>query len=502
MSGDITQPIVSRPLPASSPESNGHPAAEAAAPRGGGRSRVLTEGPIFRTLFFFSLPMLAGNVLQSANGSINAIWVGRLLGEQALAATSNANLILFLLLGLVFGVGMASTILIGQAMGAGDLDRAKRAVGAGIGFFLCASLVVALAGFLLTPTMLEWLGTPAAARPLAEAYLRVIFLAMPFLFLSTFLSMALRGAGDARTSFLFMALAAALDVGLNPLLIAGLGPFPRLGIAGAAAATLLAQILSIAALLAYVYARKLDLRLTGEELRYLRPDFALVRTMVAKGLPMGLQMLVISSSALIMIAMVNAYGAETVAAYGVAAQIWTYVQMPAMAVGAAVSAMAAQNIGAGRWDRVERTTLAGVGINVVLTSAIVVVVYLVDPLLLGVFLPGAPSTVAIAERINAAIVWSFVPFGVMFVLFGVIRATGAVTAPLVILAISLFGVRTSAAIAFEPRFGEAALWWSFPASMIVACVLAALYYRYGKWREARMGPAGAHAHAPAALSPP
>ena len=447
----------------------------------------LTEGPIGRTLLMFSLPILAGNVLQSLNGSINAIWVGRLLGETALAATSNANLVMFLLLGLVFGVGMAGTIMVGQAVGAGDLDRAKRTVGAGIGFFIVASAIIAIAGTLFTPTLLGWLGTPAAVQPLAEAYLRVVFITMPFMYLTTFLGMAQRGAGDARTPFLFMVVAAVLDVALNPLFIAGIGPFPKLGIAGAATATLIAQVISLAAMITYIYGRKLELRLIGPELSYLRPDWALLRTMIAKGLPMGLQMLVVSSSALVMIGMINAHGAATVAAYGVAMQIMTYVQMPAMAIGAAASSMAAQNVGAGRWDRVERAAIAGVIINIALTGALVIGVYLIDHALLGVFLPGAPATVAIAERINDAIVWSFIPFGVMFVLFGVVRATGAVTPPVVILAISLFGVRIGAAMLLQPRFGEAALWASFPASMIVACALAILYYRYGGWRRARMG---------------
>src|SRR4029450_2940324 len=95
----------------------------------------LTQGPISRTLLLFSLPVLGSSVLQSINGSINAIWVGRLLGEEALTATTNANLILFFLLGAVFGVGMAGTILVGQAVGGRDLDRAKRVVGTVATFF-------------------------------------------------------------------------------------------------------------------------------------------------------------------------------------------------------------------------------------------------------------------------------------------------------------------------------------------------------------------------------
>ena len=200
-------------------------------------NRALTEGAIGKTLFLFSLPILAGNVLQSLNGSVNAIWVGHGLGEAALAATSNANTILFFLLGAVFGIGMASTILIGQAMGAGNVAQAKRVIGTSIVFFTAFSVIVSAFGFFVTPHLMTMMQTPTESQPLAVAYLRVIFIAMPFLYLLSFCGMALRGAGDARTPFVFLVLNVVLDIGLNPVFIFGIGPIPRMGIAGSAFAS-------------------------------------------------------------------------------------------------------------------------------------------------------------------------------------------------------------------------------------------------------------------------
>jgi putative MATE family efflux protein len=446
----------------------------------------LTEGPIARTLLLFSLPVLGSSMLQSLNGSINAIWVGRLLGVDALTATSNTTVILLLLLGVMFGLGMAATILVGQAIGAKDLPRAKRIVGTGTVFFLAISLAMAVVGFATSEQLLSWMGTPDEARFLAEDYLRVVFLSMPFLYFFTFLVMVQRGAGDAKTPFYFMTFATLLDIALNPILITGVGPFPRMGIAGSATSLLLSQGLGMTAMLAYIYLRKADLRITRGELHYLRPSGALMRTIVFKGLPMGAQMLVISSSGLVMMSLINAYGSETAAAYGVALQLWTYVQMPAMAIGAAASAMAAQNVGAGKWDRVERSALSGVLINVVLTGSLVALLYLADPFLVSLFLPNQPNAIAIAEHINNIAGASFILFGVTFVLFGVVRATGAVTPPLVILLISLFGVRIGFATSLEPSWGQDAIWWSFPISMAVSLTLALAYYRWGGWRTARM----------------
>ncbi|MBC6981106.1 MATE family efflux transporter [Caulobacter sp. 17J80-11] len=455
---------------------------------GHARPANLVEGPIGRTLALFALPVLGANVLQSLNGSVNAIWIGNLLGEAALTATSNANLVLFLMLGTVFGVSMAATILIGQAWGRRDLDLAKCVVGTGASFFVIASAALALAGWLLTPAILHMLGTPPAAFDFAVSYLRVIFLAVPVMNAFAFAMAALRGAGDARTPFYFMAMSVGLDIALNPMLIRGLGPFPELGIAGAAASTLLAQAVSLTALLVLLYARRHPLLPGPGEFGHFKPRPDLLRAIVVKGVPMGLQMIVISLAALVMMGLVNAFGVATAAAYGVAAQLWTYVQMPALAIGAAVSSMAAQNVGAGRWDRVERIARIGVLFNIVLTGALVALLYVADRYALRLFLPSDSEAVDIAVHINSVASWSFVLFGITIVLFGVVRATGAVTPPLVILCISLLVVRVPFAWALRDTLGPDAVWWSFPLGAVVSTTLAMLYYRFGKWRQARMAP--------------
>jgi putative MATE family efflux protein len=449
----------------------------------------LTQGPIARTLFMFSLPVLGTSVLQSLNGAINSIWIGRLIGPEALAATTNATLVLLILLGVMFGIGMAATIMVGQAVGAKDLPRAKRVVGSMMIFIVALSLAMAAGGYAGAAPLLHLMGTPAQALPLAEAYLRVVFLSIPFMYVFAFLVMVQRGAGDAKTPFWFMTLATLLDLVFNPMLIAGIGPFPRLGIAGAATSLLLSQAIGMSAMLAYLYWRKADLRITRNELHYLRPDPTLLWTSIVKGLPMGAQMLVISSSGLVLMSMINAHGVATVAAYAVATQIWIYVQMPAMAIGAGVSSMAAQNVGAKKWDRVEKAAHAGILISVLLTGSSLALIYLIDPLIVQLFLPTQPTAVAIAEHINAIAGWSFILFGVTFVLFGVVRSTGAVTPPLIILIISLFGVRIGVAKLLQPLWGADAIWWSFPISMIVSVALALAYYRWGGWRKAHMGPA-------------
>ncbi len=448
--------------------------------------RDLTQGPIAMTLLLFSLPTLASNILQSLNGSINAIWIGRFLGESALAATANANIIMFLLFSAVFGFGMAATVMVGQAIGQRDVPAARRVFGAAIGFCFVISLVVATAGWIWTPSLLRLLATPVEVFPLALAYLRVIFLAMPGMLLFVMLMMGLRGAGDAMTPLWFMLLAVILDAGLNPVFILGLGPAPRMGISGSATATAIANYVSLAALVIYIYARDLPLRLRGAELRYLVPHARDIRVLVGKGLPMGLQMIVISAAGLVLIGLVNREGMLTTAAYGAAQQVWTYVQMPAMAIGGAVSAMAAQNVGAGLWDRVSRIARAGIAFHLLLTSILVVLVLLFDRPVLALFLGDGSAAVDIARHIQFLSAWAFIIFGVSMILFGVMRANGVVIWPLIILTIAMFPVRLGFYFATYGWLGADALWLSQPVGSTAAALMAAMLYLHGGWKKARL----------------
>ncbi|MFC4727185.1 MATE family efflux transporter [Coralloluteibacterium thermophilus] len=450
------------------------------------RDRRLVEGPVPRTLAVFALPILAGNVLQSLNGSVNAVWIGRHLGEAALTAATNANNILFFLLGAVFGISMAATILIAQATGAREPEVARRVMGTSATFFIGISLLVAAAGLPLSRHVLGWMGTPAEALPLADVYLRVIFLAVPFLYALAFVSAALRGAGDTRTPFLFLVVVVLLDIALNPLLIFGLGPLPELGIAGAATATLIANAASFLGLLLWLRHRRHPLWIGRAERRLYLPDPAVLRTLVVKGLPMGLQMVLISLSLIALISMVNGFGTETTAAYGAALQLWTYVQMPAMAIGAACSSMAAQNVGAGLWPRVHAVARAGVGFNFLMTGLLIAAIVLFDRYTLTLFLPVGSPAVEAARHLNHIAIGSFLFFGVTFVISGVVRSTGAVVPPLLILAFALWGVRVPFAAFMQPVLGQDAVWWSFPVSGAGAMLLSLAYYRWGGWRRARM----------------
>ncbi len=446
----------------------------------------LTSGPIGSTLLLFALPVLGTNILQALNGTANAFWVSHVLGPAALTATTNANQIFFLMMGAMFGLSMAANLMIGQAIGAGDKVLAKKVIGTCIIFFLGLSALVGLAGYTLTPAILTAMDTPPDARLDAIIYLRVIFLAIPFMYFFAFIQMAQRGTGDSRTPFYFSLFAVGLEVCLNPLLILGFGPIPAFGIAGSAMATLFCQILTLGLIIAFLARRDSILILKRPDWGYLVPDREIISRLFSKGLPMGLHMFVMSFAALTMTRFVNSYGSQTAAAYGVAMQMWTYVQMPAMALGMAVSSMAAQNVGAGRMDRVDRVAATGVAYAAMLSALPIGAIYLAGQLAPRLFLPAGSPSIPIAVHINHFVLWGFIPLGMSLILSGIVRATGSVWPPLLSMIIALWGVRVPVAIFLQPMLGPDAVWISFPAGSLTACGLALAWYRWGNWRTARL----------------
>jgi putative MATE family efflux protein len=444
---------------------------------------TLTEGSINLRLLQLALPTLYANMLQSLNASINSFWVGRYLGETALAAISNANTVFILLISSALGISGAATILVGQAIGAGHLSEAKRIVGTGVTSFSVLSVIVAALGLMLCRPLLVALQTPAAALPFAMLYLRVVFLAVPGIFVYAFVIGILRGAGDARTPFYFLLLSVVLDIVLNPLFIFGLGPLPKLGIAGSAIAALIGQTASLVLLMRYLYRRRHVLCLHQEELRFLRLDRALIATLLKKGIPLGAQSLVFTLSGVLMIALVNRFGVETTAAFAAAGQVWVYLFMPALAINIAVSAMSAQNVGAGKWERVQSIARVGVIYSLLLTGAVVLLIEASSPRAFGLFLPAGSAALTIAAHLDRIVVWMFLFQAVALALSGVVVAAGHVVVPTGILAVSLLIVRFQLAEALLGRFQADAIWWSFPISSALAALLAAFYYKQGSWRS-------------------
>ncbi|WP_342551513.1 MATE family efflux transporter [Paenibacillus sp. FSL R7-0652] len=449
---------------------------------------LLTEGSIFKKLFLFSIPILLGNVLQSLNGSINSIFIGKLLGEQALAAASNGFMIMFFLISAIFGLAMAFVILMGQHLGAQRVDQAKKVVGTSVTFFLILSLIISLSGIFFTHLIMNWIGTPTDILEMANTYMRIIFAGVPFLFGFSLVMAILRGSGNSKTPVYYLLVSVGMDIVMNPLLIKGIGPFPEMGIAGSATATFLAQMISFILLLIHLYVKKNFLRITKDDLHLLRMDVSIIRFALLKGLPMGLNMVIVSASNVLLIKLVNTFGSEAVAAFAAANQISNYVQLPALAIGGAVTFMAAQCIGAGMWERITRIAWAGIVFNIVMTGLLVLLLYGFNREALALFLPSEGKAIELGMQINAITLWSFMIYGIFSVIVGVVRSAGATLVPMIISFISMIIIRNPLAVYFGENYGFDSIWFCFPIGFAGASVFIFIYYWKGNWKELNLKP--------------
>ena len=440
-------------------------------------------GPVTPTLLRFALPQLASNLLHALAGTWGALWVGQVLGPNALTAVASANVIMLMMMGAVMGMGSAAGVAIGQSLGSGDLGAVKRVVGSAVTFVMVFSAIVAGAGWVLAPAIVGWLGTPQAAIEFAVTHLRYTCLALPSIFTFLVMLMMLRGSGDARTPFLFTLLWIGLTMLLGPLLLTGAWGFARLGIAGLGVGSLLANLTALAALVLTIHLRKSPIALHGGDLRHLRPEPVLLRLLLRRGVPMALETLVVQGSYFALLGMVNGYGAVTSAAYAGAAQLWSYVQIPSNALAASMSAMAAMNIGAGRWDRVEQIARRGCLLSFGIASAATLGVYTLGDLPLRLFIPAGGEVLDLAWHINLLALWGWIALSASMGLFAIMRANGAMLAPMLIFATTMWLFRVPFAVLLQPALGADALWWSFPFGSITAALLAWAYYRWGGWRE-------------------
>ena len=445
-----------------------------------------TEGPITPTLLRFALPLLATNFMHSLSGTWGAIWVGQSLGANALTAVATASVILYMMMGAAMGIGTAAGVAIGQSLGAGDVPAVRRVVGSALAFVMVFSVVVAVAGWLLTPALVGWIGTPAPARDFTITHLRWTCLSMPSIFTYLVMTMMMRGTGDSKTPFKFTLLWISLSLLLGPLLITGSLGLPRLGIAGLGLGNLLANGVALGALVVFVYTQRLPIALHGDDLRHLRPDPALLSLLVRRGLPMALETLVVQGSYFTLLGMVNSYGAATAAAYSGAAQLWVFVQMPSNALAMSMSAMAAMNIGAGHWPRVEKIALRGCTMSFLIACTATAGVYALGDLPLRLFIPAGGAVLDQAWRINQIALWGWIALSASMGLFAIMRANGAMLAPMLIFGLTMWVVRVPFALLLRPLLGEVAIWWSFPFGSITAALMALAYYRWGRWRERRL----------------
>lgn len=438
-----------------------------------------TQGSIARHLVLFSIPMFMGNLLQALYNTVDSIWVGRFLGPNALAAVSVSFPIIFSLVALVMGIAMGTTILVSQYFGANQTEKVIKTVNNSLLLLSVLGTVISVLGVTFRRSLLHLVNTPPEVIDAASSYLGIFMAGLLAMFFYNTASAVLRGLGDSRTPLKFLAYATGINIVLDPLFIFGFGPIPAMGVSGAALATVLAQGISAVLAMRYLY-------VSSGILRYypgaLKPDWSITKLTFKIGLPVGLQQMLVALSSLVVSSIVNSFGATVVAGFGAAVRIDQFATMPAMSVGAAVSALVGQNLGAGKEERVRETVRRGV----VLTASICLVgallAILAPKVLLSIFTRDE-AVLAAGGRYLRYLGLAYIPLGLMFTLGGVLRGSGDTMATMVLTLLSLWVVRVPLAKwLVQLGLGVDGVWLAILIGAISGFLLHLIYYRSGRWR--------------------
>ena len=421
-------------------------------------------------------PLMISNVLQSIAGTANSIFLGRMLGVSALAAASAFFPILFFLISFFIGLSSGATVLIGQAHGAGDVHKMKKIAGTTLSVALLLGIALAAFGLTEVDALLRVLATPPDILAASAGYGRVLFVALPVIFVFFAYVSFMRGLGDTQTPLWALVFTTALGVVITPALIRGWFGLPHLGVASAAVATLAGNAIGLVALLLFLRANRHPLSFDRETAADLVIDGRLLATIVRIGLPMALQMVMVSLAEVAVLSFVNRFGSNATAAYGAVNQVASYVQFPAMSIGISASIFTAQCIGARRLDRIGRVVHAALGMNYVIGGVLIGLVYLFAWQILGLFITDA-RTLDIAHGLLMITLWSYLIFGNMAVLSATMRASGSVLWPTAINIFSIWGVEVPVAYVLMRHIGLSGVWLGYPAAFLAGLGLMALYYR-------------------------
>lgn len=440
--------------------------------------------PLWRTFLKFLAPMVLANILQGLSGTINGVFIGQMLGTQALAAVAGMFPIIFFFVSLVLGIGAGASVLIGQAWGAREPHKVKSIAGTALGLGLALGIAIALFGGTFTKEMMLVLGTPPDVVPAATDYARLMMLGMPGLLVFLLATQLMRGVGDTVTPLLALAISTAVSCITTPAFIRGWFGLPQLGATSAAAATIVSYLVALAFLVIYMRRKNHPLAPDAELLRDLRIKPRLLKLVVRIGLPTGVQMIVISLAEVVLLKIVNGFGSNATAAYGAVNQVVNYVQFPAMSIAITASILGAQAIGAGRADRLGAITKTGLVLNTVITGSLVVIGYLFSRPFVGLFITSEP-VVEIAQTLLHIMLWSIVVFGFSAIVGGVMRASGTVLVPTAISILCIVAIEVPSAYALSRSFGLDGVWMAYPITFVAMLAMQSAFYRL-VWRKKKI----------------
>ena len=447
-------------------------------------ARSLTEGSIAGALVRLSLPIIAANILATAYQLTDTWWVGR-LSDKAVAAVTFCFPINFLMIAAGGGLAIAGSVLIAQYKGRGEEQAMNHVAAQTLLMVLAVALVLSSIGYFLSEPIMRFMGADDQVLPDAVRFMQITFIGFIFVFGFFVYQSLMRGIGVVLPPMLIVLLTVLLNFALDPLFIFGGGPIPAMGVAGAAMATLATQALAAAIGFAFLFGGKHGLR---PRLTDFWPDWQVIRKTFYLGLPASVEQATRALSMLIMTLLISGFGTIAVAAYGVGIRVLTFVVIPAMGIAMATTTLVAQNLGAGKLERAEQTTLIAGLISFFVPTVGGLLLFVFSVPLATFFVPKSPATIEEASHFLRIISLALGCLGLQHTLAGTLRGAGNTLAAMALTIVSAWIIQFPLAYILSryTSLGINGIWWSHPIGMMISAAICLVWFLGGDWKRTKL----------------
>lgn len=443
----------------------------------------MTVGEPWKQILAFTMPMLIGNIAQQLYNTVDSIVVGKYVGDNALAAVGSAGPILNLVLVLFIGVSMGASIMVSQYFGARDRESLSYTVGNCIDLIIISSVIVTVAGILITRPLLELLNTPAEIIDWCTSYLWILFAGSTGMAFYNIISGILRGLGDAISALIYLVVSTLINIVLDIFFVASLG----MGVNGVALATIIAQGLSGILCVRRLF-QMTDLFDMGR--KYLKWQKRYGEGIIRLGLPSGITQAILSMSMIIVQSLTNQFGPQFIASNVIVMRVDGFAMLPNFSFGTALTTYVGQNIGAGDMKRVTKGAKQGLILSLIVSAALVALILLFGRALMGIF-TNTNELIDLSMQLMKILAAGYVAMAVIQSLAGVMRGAGDTVTPMWLSITQTIALRVPLAYLLcyltrtpeLPNGRQEMLYVSLLLSWLIGAVLHVIFYKRGKWKE-------------------
>jgi putative MATE family efflux protein len=436
----------------------------------------LTQKKPLTALLIFSLPIILGNLFQQTYTMADSAIAGRFVGERALAAIGASYSLTNIFICIAIGGAIGSSVIISQYFGAKSFAKMKAAIYTSLLSFLIISILLSVVGLAFSRNIMIILNTPDDTLDMAVVYLNIYFYGLPFLFMYNVLSSIFNALGKSKIPLAFLIFSSLFNIILDWISVTTF----QMGIAGVAWATLIAQ--GISALLSFLVLSVQLKTIGGNSNAIFARNELLPMSKIA--FPSILQQSTVSIGMMLVQSVVNGFGSEILAGFSAAMRVETMCVVPMAGIGNAISSYTAQNIGAGKKDRVIKGYHAANIIIIICAAIICFILEIFHKPIIEMFLGNTATTSALATGNNYLLFmgWCFCLIGFKMAVDGLLRGAGDMKMFTIANLVNLI-IRVALAMALAPHFGIAVVWYAVPIGWFANWAISFVQYRTGKWQS-------------------